>query len=258
MQTKLSKFSNIILKYFVIFAITFLWLNYIKVKNTVAIVISIVVAITLGYIIFLLTNHKNKRINLSKQENEKIENITLQFLYSPLKNTLKFFTDMFSKNYAVKINKTHLTLNKMQVVPLFNTISVSENDVYSVLKELDGEIVILCANYTQEALKAATKCNVKIHLLDQVDIYNILKKYDKFPEFGITKNTKQKLKFKDIKNTAFARVNAKNYLLSSIIILLTSFFVRFNIYYTVFSTLLLAFAGICLIKPTPKSNSFTL
>ena len=63
---------------------------------------------------------------------------------------------------------------------------------------------------------------------------------------------KEKFKFIHLKNIAFTKNNAKHYLISGFIIFITSFFIKYNIYYLVFTTLLFIFSGICYFKPSPK------
>ena len=103
MQTNFSKISDIILKYFLLFSVCFLWLNYIKIPNSIAITVSIAVSALLGYIIHLIQNTKTKRQNISKEENAKIENISLQLMYGTKKQVLDFFHNTF--NYTKRCFK---------------------------------------------------------------------------------------------------------------------------------------------------------
>lgn len=258
MQTKLSKISNIILKYFLIFAVSFLWLNYVRISNTLAFSISISVSIILGYAIHLLQGLKTKHINVGKEENEKIENTSLQLTYGTNKQVLDFFYSTFNKNYTIKKYSDYISLNNYDFFPIYSTDTITQSDVLRAIKQSENEIIIACVSADQSAIKCAKLTSKKVVILTQADVYRILKKYDSFPNFNITKITKKKLKFVDIKNSTFAKANAKGYIISSIIILFSSFFVRFNIYYTCISTLLLILAGICLFHPAPKPTDFTL
>lgn len=258
MQTKISKISNTLLKYFVIFSISYIWLNYLRIQNAKCFLYSTVISIIVGYTIKLINGKKNKRINLSKEQQLKIENTTLQFMYSPLSKTLDFLNHVFKDSYAIKKHKTWLQLDSLALFPMYFNNNLTENEVLKAIKETDLEIVIFCANYSDIALKTATHTNRTVHILNQSDVFNILCKYNTFPQFGITKQIKQKPKLSDIKNNAFARKNAKNYLLSSLLIFVSSFFVRFNIYYSIISTILLCFAFISLFKPKPQISTFSL
>lgn len=258
MQTKLSKISNIILKYFLLFAVCFLWLNYIRISNTLAFTISISVSIVVGYTIHLLQGLKTKRINVSKEENAKIENTSLQLMYGTKKQVLDFFYNTFKTKYTIKKHIDYITLNDYDFFPIYSTDTITQGDVLRAIKQSENEIIIACVSADQSAIKCAKLTSKNVVILTQTDVYRVLKNYDSFPNFNITKTAKKKLKFVDIKNSTFAKANAKGYIISSIIILFSSFFVRFNIYYTCISTLLLIFAGICLFHPAPKPSDFTL
>ena len=258
MQTQFSKISNIILKYFLLFSVCFLWLNYIKIPNTIALTVSIAISALLGYIIYLIQKAKTKRQNISKEENAKIEDTSLQLMYGTKKQVLDFFHNTFKSQYSTKMHNDYISLNNYNFFPIYTTETITQSDVLKALKQSDKEIVIACVSADQSAIKCAKLTSKKVNILTQADVYSILKKYNSFPNFSITKTAKKKLKLTDIKNSTFAKANAKGYLISSFIILFSSFFVRFNIYYTCFSTLLLILAGICLFHPAPKQSEFTL
>lgn len=258
MQTKFSKISNILLKYFLVFSVCFLWLNYIRVNNFTAIAISIAVSLAIGCFIRLLDNQKTKRQKITAEEKNKIENISLQFLFGTQKQVLNFFCLTFKANYTIKKYNNSITLNEYNFFPLYNTEEITQYDVLSTAKQADNNIVIACISANPDAIKIANKTSKKIVILTQVEMYKILKKYNTFPDFKITKTTKKKLTITDIKNSAFAKANAKGYLISSIIVLVSSFFVRFNIYYTIFSTALLILSAICLFAPKPHTSHFEL
>jgi len=258
MQTKFSKISNIILKYFLIFAIAFLWLNYLRVDNILCFALSICISAGVGYGIHLFNKPREKRANISAIEREKIENVSLQFLYSSKQKTMDFFQKLFLDKYDAKKFNNYLDLGSYAFVPFYETDTMQPSDLYKVLKYSDKALVVACVNYDNNIEKVVKLTRREIHILDQTQVYKMLTSYDKIPDFGVEKQEKTRPKLGELRHIALARANAKNYLISSFFILLTAFFVRFNIYYTVFSTLLLVLAGACLFQPKPKTEDFTL
>jgi len=258
MQTKFSKISNIILKYFLIFAISFLWLNYLRVDNILCFALSLCISAGVGYGIYLLNKPREKRASLSAMERAEVEKISLQFLYSSKQKTMDFFQKLFLEKYNAKKFNNYLDLGTYAFVPFYEAEAFQIGDLYKVLKYSDKPIVVACVGYDNSIDKALNLTNREIHILDQTSVFNMLKSYDQFPDFGIKKQEKTRPKLSELKHIAIARTNAKSYLISSFFIFLTAFFVRFNIYYTIFSTLLLVLAGVCLFQPKPKVENFTL
>lgn len=254
MQTRFSKISNTILKYAILFTIPFLWLNYLGMKNLEAIAISVAISAGVGWIIALISDKKHIKTEHKKEQCEKVEKISLQFLYSSKQKTMEFFEKMFSKNYAVKKYNNYLKLNDTIFVPYYDDAVLKSADIYKILKFSDMPIVVACVCLDDSAKKICNSTNREIRVLDEFTTYKMLEKYNTFPDFAVEKKPRKKYSFIELKSIAFSRKNTKNYLIYSVILIVSSLFLRLNIYYAVFSTLLLIFAGISLFPKTETSD----
>lgn len=254
MQTRLSIISNIIFKYFVIFAIIFMWLNFYSRDILSISLTSIILTFIIGKIIGTIGLKRKNKLKLSLQENKKIQEISFQLFLNSEKENLKFFHILLKSNDSeINIHKLQIENNKYIFVPLYNTSEISEKEIFTVFqnnKNCDKKIIIGCINFSQNAKLLIDKIqSPNIHLLDINQTFALLKKYDFYPEPLIPIKTSKKFEFKMIKKLFFAKQNAKHYLFSAIIILITSFFIRYNIYYIAFATLLFIFSAICKFKP---------
>lgn len=257
MQTKFSIISNLIFKYFLIFAVSFLWINFYY-DNLLAVgLISIIVAIIIGQIHDYLCKQKKITSSLSAKEKEKIEEISIQFLLATNKEVLIFFNTLLKSNHVCEINKIkkNIICDDFIFIPFYNKKIIDYDDIINIYKEnkSNKKIIIACIEYTDKALNLANSItNTKIIILDKYQIYRLLKKHNFYPDFNITLNSNKKFKYSDLKNIAFTKTTAKHYLFSGIIILVTSFFIKYSLYYLIFATLLFIFAGISHFKPTTK------
>lgn len=258
MQTKLSKISNTLLIYSVIFFVPFLWLNYLKVNFVANILISILIVFAMTIIINFFKTKNNTKKSLSKEQSAKIENMSLQFLCSSREKTMDFFVKTFKDKYKISTFNQYLLLDDFAFVPYFETAELKLNGLFEILKINDNKMVITCVKCDKEALDFAKNINREIRIIEQEQLYNILSDYNSFPDFGIEKKQKEKIKLSAIITQAFSKTNAKNYFCGGIFLLVSSFFIRFNIYYTIASTLFLIFAFVSLIKKSPKKEDFKL
>ena len=118
MQTRLSEVSNTIFKYFVIFSIIFMWLNFYSRNIMPVFLASIIFTIIVGKIIAIFEVKKKNRIKLSQLDNKKMQDISLQLLLNSNKENLQFFANIYNKNdqkiidEIVKVFKLDEVLNQ--------------------------------------------------------------------------------------------------------------------------------------------------
>lgn len=258
MQTKLSKISNALLLYFVIFFVPFLWLNYLGFNYALNILISLLVVVAIGSAVHCFRSKINVKRNYSEEKTFQIENMSLQFLCSSCEKTINFFADVFKEKYMIEKSSNYLLLNDFAFVPYFETAELKIENLLKILKLNDNEMVISCVKCDKDAMGFAQKINRKIEIIEQEQLFEILADYDSYPNFGIEKKKKEKVKLRAIITRAFSKANAKSYFLGGIFLLISSFFIRFNIYYTIASTLFLIFALVSLIKKSPEKRDFKL
>jgi len=255
MQTRLSIISNLIFKYFALFSIAFMWLNFYSTNNIFVTFISIIIALIIGNLLGLISKYKKKKINLSLIENNKIQEISFQLLINSHKENLKFFHILLKSKNICEINfkKNQIESEEFIFVPIYNSEEITESDILNIYKNNINvkKIIISCISFSTSTESLCNKLqNAKIYLLDIKQTFVLMKKYDLYPEITNKINIKKHLNFASLKKMFFAKQNSKRYFFSGIIILLTSFFIRYNIYYLISATLLFIFSLICKIKPS--------
>jgi len=115
-----------------------------------------------------------------------------------------------------------------------------------VKKENPSKVIIVCGEISPDTINFANNFDMQILLLDKYSSYKALyKEFDFFPEISFEYKKDKARTFKEIIKFAFSKDKAKGYLLSAFVLLLSSFFVRINLYYCIVSSILLVFALIC-------------
>lgn len=256
MQTKFSIISNSILKYFLIFAISFLWINYYNGDLLMVSLISTIITIILSYLLTILSKKKKTSTANTLKDNEKMKDVSFQLLLAHTDDVLNFFNILLKINHTSQILKAKniIVFEDTAFIPFYNKKQLTENDLISIYKNHKyNKIIISCIDYSEDSLQLANKlASSKIYLLNEKAIYSILKKYDLYPDFNMPINVKNKFRYRDLKQIAFTKANSKQYFLSGIVIFITSFFIRYNIYYLIFTTMLFIFAGISFFKSQEK------
>ncbi len=260
MQTKFSIISNKILKYFIIFSIAFLWINYYYDNVVVVAIISTLIAIIIGQIIALIFKRKSNIIKLSQKEQSHINNISTQFLLAENSKILIFYKNLLSakRDVVISKNKDAIIWQDTAFLPMFSKSTITQDDISTAYKNYHDyqNIIIAGISFSDDAIALSTKTtDCKITTLDIQQMYKVYKKYDYYPDFSIKLATKERTNLKKVKETIFIKSNAKHYFLSGLVILITSFFIKYNTYYLIFATLLFVFSGISYFKPPKKLPS---
>ena len=113
----------------------------------------------------------------------------------------------------------------------------------------------MCYEYDKNLLAFIKNFNQHIILIDRFECYSLYKEYEFFPEITEIYKKEAKPTFKDLLSIAFNRSRTKGYLFSAIILFITSFFVKINLYYCIISSILLLFALISYINPKYNKKS---
>ncbi len=135
-----------------------------------------------------------------------------------------------------------------------NKIPFIIRNIANNLKELAFEsITILCDDQTKQATTFCSSLNIKIELLDK---FKAIKKYNLNPnllqsDIYIKKETKN---FKFLINYALSPNRTKSYFTLGLILVFSSFFVLYKIYYLIFGSVLLIMCIITLFLHLKSKN----
>lgn len=251
---KLLKILQQILLFIISFFIVYIWTSYSKLKITLCLIISSFSSLIFCILTTRLKKKNNIKESLKQKEKEDADNIFLSLCTN--KNYLDFFLQLVSTRHKnIEKHKNYIFIKDSQKIlyPFISMDNPTENDINFIFKETKKKgkfsIIILCNNYSKEILKYANLIFEDVNILNKYEAYNfIYKEYDFFPPITIT-NKETKLTIKDLISFAFNKQRTKGFLLSAIILLLSSLFIKINIYYCIVSTLLLLFALLSYINP---------
>ena len=247
MKTFLYIFQ-VLLKSCVIFLIFFIWLRYIFSSVWLAVIISIAITLILELLSKAIKRNKGIKASLKLKEKEDAENMFFSILRNERK--LDFYYNLAKTRHCnVSKNKKYITVHhpdKQDVImyPFIKFQSLSIDNVVEIIEHVKkpiNKLVILCNDYDKNLTNQLKDFSTEIVLLDKYQTYKSLyQEYDFYPE--ITEKPKSKVSYKHYLTLAFNRSKTKGYLFSAIVLFIASFFVQYNLYYYIFSTILLIFS----------------
>ncbi|MDD2227176.1 MAG: hypothetical protein PHH71_01150 [Clostridia bacterium] len=123
--------------------------------------------------------------------------------------------------------------------------------IYNKTKNLKCEKVIICtSDFDEQVKKAITKMPKKFIILNKYEAYEqLMKKFEIYPTTQIKFNDETRFTFKNFLEVSLNKRRAGGYIFASIILFLSSFFVRVNIYYLIMSSILLLVSIFSFINP---------
>ena len=258
---------QIFFKFTLIFLLSFVWLRFFIKTLWLCVVLSCAISIFANFILFLILKKNKSYQSLKISEKEKAEDMF--FSLSLDENYLDFFKNLVNsrhKNIEVKdkfITVLHQNGSKVILFPHNQMEIISSCDLLQIInktkKENGDKLVILCYDYDKSVISFSKNFDFEIVILNRFESYlKLYKEYDYYPEITIKYKKEAKTTFKELLAYSFNKSRTKGYVFASIILLLTSFFVKLNLYYCIISSILLLFALISYFNPkynyTKKEN----
>ena len=251
MQKKLS--SIIIDNIFLIiatFLVCFVWVRYHVHNNILILVYSSILTFVICSIFHIFYQKKQKKLNFNKKERKNIENLTFFLIFLSQEDKIKYFKNALKiKGLNVTNQNNFLVFNDYILSINYSTTCSNQNNIIETIIKISSgnfnkqNIIICSPSFNDEAIKLVKKIyQYKIILLDEKDVYNKLFKQLNLQTEHIKNKLTKKQKVFDLLNIAFNRKRFKGYLISALILLISSYFLRYNIYYLIFSTILSFFA----------------
>ncbi|MEG1500170.1 MAG: hypothetical protein RR400_03815 [Clostridia bacterium] len=225
----------------------------------IAILLSVIVTIILNCIIKFLLNKKAGKRESSRQIEEKINEYAMSFLFNDDSSNVDFFFNLAKEKHDAT-KKSHYVIiqnkkSKIVLYPFFSYNKFSSDDLilaFNQTKKDNPTRLIICTNEIDaDAMKLKDKLQqLEIVILDKYDTYyKLLKEYDFYPKNKVDIKKDNKKSFKDFLGLALNKKRTKGYFIASLILLISSFIVRYNIYYVIMSSLLLVLALISFLNP---------
>lgn len=255
---RLSTIINELFKVLIIFLFCYIWtLKFIN-NRIWAIFATCIISLIIYGLFYCFSTRKNKKAKLKKAELEKINDITNTFIFSSDIENLNFFYKLANlRHTAIKKGKhifiTHEDGNVV-LYPFFTYRNFNSDDLimlYTKLNKTNLKRIVICTNTVDDsAIKLSERLPEDIRILNSKDTYiNLLKEYNLFPEIKHGLKNVNKTTYKDLLEIGLNKKRTKGYFLASIFVLTSSFFVRYNIYYIVISSILLILAFVSFLNP---------
>jgi len=233
-----------------ILCLFFVWIQYFWRSFWQTLLLAIPLTTLTFWIIKIITSKKNEHKEQTAADEKKIIEASQQFLIAPKKEVISFFKQVLAQQYG-EIKETtkglHFKIDgeNYLFIPSYSTLKLVDRDILPLLQNKGCKVVTACKNYSDEAEDLANIFSKRIELWDEKQVYSkLLKPTGTYPQLIKIEQTKVK---RDYRKIIFARQKAKPYFFSGLVILFASFFVRFNIYYVIISSLLFFTSMYCLL-----------
>ena len=236
-KTKLSLISNTLFLNFSIFLLTFIWVNFYTRDLALALFLGLIFSVifTIFYILFI--KNKISKENTLKKDKHSYEEIKNHFLFSNYINLSKTICEIFSITpQSISKNYSHIVSHNCDIYLSFNKEDIQNEDIIELLKEYRyNQIKIFCISH---------KVNLQIENIDieLITLDDIIKKMNEINYHidGIIKiKSKPQITLKYILNISFNKARSKNYFWLGLLLIFSSLFTPFTIYYTIFGSLLI-------------------
>lgn len=253
------KFFNMFFRLCLIFLICLVWFRYFVKDFALSVFYTVLSTVMIEILIHLLSSKRKNKLNLKSSEMKHASQIALTFALDKQK-ALNFLFDLAKQKHEAEKKKNYILIKNKNVesgqdyfnilFPYFKLENFSKNDlakILNTLKNVEYEKLIICSGaFSKDIFSFVKTLRQKIILLDAENAYNNLyKKYNFFPNQLVELNQSAKLKFKEFLTFAINKKRSKGYFFASIVLLLSSFLFRMNLYYIISSSVLLV---LCLIS----------
>lgn len=256
-QNLFSLFFRLVLIYFIIF----IWVRYYSKDMSFAIWLTALLTFFVEVVIRIITNKKTYKIKLKQVELKQVEIITNTFIFNDDKFAINFFYNLAKQKHNATKKKDYILIEdnnteKVVLYPYYTYRNFSTDDLIIILNKIKSlnisKLIICTSKADKDAVKFSCLLSFKILILEKEETYiKLLKEYNYFPDekdlIEIKETTKNS--FKTILVHSISPGRTKGYFISSLILLFSVLIVPYNIYYLVFSSLLLLLSLISFLSP---------
>lgn len=256
------KFFNVLFRLFLIFLICFIWVRYFISNLGLCLAITAILTFSFEILIRFFLDRKLAKNKLKAEEEKLAEKISSNFIFNP-KLAQSYFLKLAKINHQAKKVGSYIEVfnkddaaAKTVLYPCYSFSPISAQTVVEIIRKTEKskpkKLVVCGYMISKEALDVAKKFpGLKIVLLGSKECFlKLIKPAGFYPENLKEVELSSKPKFKEVLKGAISKQRAKGYLLASLILLFSSFIVRMNIYYLVFSSILLILSFVCYFVPT--------
>lgn len=224
-----------------LFLMCFVWVRYFLHDFWITILLTGVITFLTIAIYHFFSKKKYDKHLLTEKEMQNASAISAKFLLMTKQEVLKEFCTCLNKKYKTEIKSDYIVINNNILRPLFFCGTVTDKDViesYTKTKNIKADKLILVCKKADDISKAFAKniTDKKVLILEEFDAYENIYKPLNF-EVPYFESTKKRKKTIDYLSFALCKARTKNYILVSAFLLISSFVLRYNIYYIVFASI---------------------
>ena len=213
-------------------------------------------------ICWLITKEITKKQKLNKQAKENINAISEKLQFLSADKQILWLKQSIYQDLEVEIKTNFIYYDKKIIYNALTYDNLNQNDFYKIMQEITlyyspydfEKIEILCSSFSKELLTYVKSLNICVVLTNKV---SAIQKY-KLCAFSLPCDIKIVCPVKNYKyfiEYALSPARTKSYLLLGIILVLSSFFVIYKLYYLIFGTMLLVLSIITLSKHLKAKNN---
>ena len=245
-----SKFANIVDNLAISFLLALLvycWINFVSHNKILSTISSICAGLSAIIILFFISNKRRKTFFVNKETENKAATLFEKFRFCSAAEQI----DFLNKYIQGKNKELHTHFIKTEqnifVNELINT-KLSSEDVCKIIREIKSfypqkpdKIIILCHSVLKETKTFCKQLNTEIEFWNLVDCITKLKLDPNLISSDV-KIVKPQKNWATILSYAFSPARFKSYFTIGIVLIVSSFFVLYRIYYLVFGTIMLLLA----------------
>lgn len=237
---------------FIVFLITFVWVRLLVHNKILIWTYSIAISLIISIFMLIILKKRIYKFSYSKKERQEKQQILNSLIFASNKEII-FFLNKFFENFEIKNNKENFVLTNAQTQQkyiVFFDFSFSQTNINTLInfvkkarKENIFKIYVFCNEAERNCMNFVKNLkDTKIKIVNFDNFYeNFIKKQNIKPNFKEIYAEKSRYSFKELLSIAFNKTKTKQYFLTGLIFLIGSIFLRYNIYYLVFTSLMFIF-----------------
>ena len=242
--------------------IAFSWCQFYVHMAQISLLVALCVMATSILICWIINKQLLKKRNITKQNKNNINSIFDKLRFCSEDKQIVWLKQSIIPNKKADIYQKFFYFDDSIIYNALLHSNLTPDDLCKIIRDIGlycqpetiKSITIIGGGFNNDLKNFAKSLNVNIILLDKV---NAILKYNLTPD-GLPSSVcvvKPVKNYKYFINYAFSPARTKSYLMLGLVLLLSSFFVLYKVYYLIFGTILLTMSIITVLKHLKKKNS---